>query len=278
MRNKWSKMADCDASCAGVCPAWLTMLMSTAGDDSNSCTTSTLSCSEQARCSGVRPPLLWLFISAPLCKRSSATRTQFQRQALCNGCQPSSVLMRTSAPFDNSNWKWCEYKKSWNHRELHTSYSLLLLSCSQNTIPVCEESMIWCADSKSIFFLLLRGLQIWTVYSLPFPTRISNSDGPARISSLESIVFPSYKVSQFSWPMTLNTNCLQQWHGQVFLFCGWGVCEKSPAWALRNLGQHSSNSLTWLNIFIPNNFIVKWHQQLTKGGRGRKATSPAQAL
>ena len=195
--------------------------------------------------------------------------------------------------------------------------------------------MIRCADSKSILFLLLQGLQLWTVYSLPFPTRISSSDSPTRISSLksvvfpsykdfksgqsivfpslrgfpvwtvlqgfsvwtvlqgfpvwtvlqgfpvwtvlqgfpvwtvlrgfpvwtvlqgfpvwtvlrgfpssESIVFPSYKDSQFSWPMTLNTNSIQSAFnsgmGKSSCFVGEASVKKSPAEALRNLGQHSS--------------------------------------
>lgn len=54
--------------------------------------------SEAARCSGVSPPLVWAFSSAPCCRRKLATATRLQRQALWSGVQPSAVRGSTRDP------------------------------------------------------------------------------------------------------------------------------------------------------------------------------------
>lgn len=53
---------------------------------------------EAARCSGVSPPLVWAFSSAPCLSRRLATATRLQRQALWRGVHPSMVCGLIFAP------------------------------------------------------------------------------------------------------------------------------------------------------------------------------------
>lgn len=67
---------------------------------------------EAARCSGVSPPLVWAFSSAPCCRRRLTTVIRLQRQALWSGVQPSMVRGLTLDPAESkaeTTWTWPLY-------------------------------------------------------------------------------------------------------------------------------------------------------------------------